>query len=64
MKRLNMSNYQPNETSESEGRMEAKAETVGKGGDKSLCHARECSAQCLQRDFTPSFPCEVLLEGD
>jgi len=48
--------------SESEGRVEAKAETVRKGGDKSLCHGRVLGA--VPSTGLHSFLlCEVLQEG-
>ena len=62
MKRLDMLDCQSNEMSESEGRVEAKAETVRKGGDKSLCHGRVLGA--VPSTGLHSFLlCEVLQEG-
>ena len=44
-----------------ENSVEAKSETVGRGREATSLYAcdRECSAQCLSWDFTPSFQCEV-----
>ena len=37
---------------------------VGKGEDQAVCRAGSVWHNACSRDFSPSFPCEVLQEGD